>query len=143
MKEGEVSDPVQANGAYHLIKLEKKLAPKAVKFEDVKETVRAELYDRWMQATIRDLRNQIAQSALQTLDIRDAVLKKQFEQKMGQRQAEVRDRQQIDKELTKERERIRKQQEFTVQSVTPTTLPATRLAVPPISIKAPATAPAR
>src|SRR5262245_6182496 len=35
LKEGEVSDAVQAEGSLHLIKLERRIAPKAVKFEDV------------------------------------------------------------------------------------------------------------
>ena len=38
LKNGEVSDPVQADNAYHIIKVENRIAPKVVKFEDVKET---------------------------------------------------------------------------------------------------------
>ena len=52
LQPGEVSDPVQAEGAYHLIKLEKRIAPKAVKFEDVKESIRKDLTERVVQAVM-------------------------------------------------------------------------------------------
>ena len=40
LKGGEVSDIVNADNAFHLIKVENRIAPKVVKFEDVRESLR-------------------------------------------------------------------------------------------------------
>lgn len=79
LKEGAISDPIMADGAYHLIKLEKRIAPTAVKFEDVKESIRADLHERAIQATIRELRNQIGATALEQMKIEIPELQRQFE----------------------------------------------------------------
>jgi parvulin-like peptidyl-prolyl isomerase len=88
LQPGEVSDPVLAEGAYHLIKVEQRFEPRAVRFEDVKETVRLTVHEQFMQATIRELRGRLAQQALDALQIEDALLRRQFEQRMSQRQAQ-------------------------------------------------------
>jgi hypothetical protein len=121
LKEGEVSEPVQANGAFHLIKLEKKIAPKAVKYEDVKDAVRETLYSRWTIATMAELRQRLAQVAVQTLDIKDAGLRRQFEDRMFKQQAAVRDRQKAEEQIQKDREKLQKDQQF---RDTPATAPA-------------------
>ena len=43
LKEGQISDIVEAEGAYHIILLEKRIVPKVVKFEDEKETLHKDL----------------------------------------------------------------------------------------------------
>jgi foldase protein PrsA len=101
LKEGEVSEPVQAEGAYHLIKLEKRIPPKAVKFEDVKESLRADLQKRALEAAVKELRQQLSEQAVRGLNITDPVLKQQWDQRLAKRQGEL-----------KEREEIRKQQEL-------------------------------
>ncbi|HMB95532.1 MAG TPA: peptidyl-prolyl cis-trans isomerase, partial [Tepidisphaeraceae bacterium] len=125
LKEGEVSDAVQAEGAYHLIQLEHRIAPKAVKFEDVKDSLREDLTDRLVQATIKDLRTQIAQDAIKELVIDDPTLKQQYDSKLHQSDEQIKDRNQIRQQFEKERQRIL-QRAATQQSTTaPTTIPAT------------------
>jgi foldase protein PrsA len=133
LKPGEVSEPVQARNNYYLIKLEQKMAPKAVKFEDVKESVRQQLYDRWLQSTVNQLRQRLGQEALQSLQIEDPVLKQQFVQRLGQRQAEARDREHVRREL--EQARL----EAEARNGGPATAPTTQQSPAPV---APSTAPA-
>lgn len=134
---GEVSDPVQASGAYHLIKLEQRIAPKAVKFEEHKESIRRELYERLMQATVKDLRQQLAAKALAGLKIEEPTLKAQFDQRMNQRTAKIKDREQIREELEKQREQLTTQQAFpepataATEPTEPTTAEAASPDLPP------------
>jgi parvulin-like peptidyl-prolyl isomerase len=76
---GKVSETVQANNAYFLIKPEKKFEPKAVKFESVKESLRAKAYDILMQETVAGLRRQLAADAMASLQIDEPTLKRQFD----------------------------------------------------------------
>ncbi len=99
LREGEVSDIVQAENVFHLIKLEKRIPPKAIKFEDVKESVRQDLFGRALQATVTQLRQQIAGQAMAHLEIQDPVLKQQFEQRKQKRQDEIKDRDAIRQNL--------------------------------------------
>jgi len=140
LKVGETSDPVQAGDGYHLIKLMKRNPPKAVKYEDLKESVRKQLQDRWVTQTMKDLRTALAQQGMQTLEIEEPVLKKQFDKKMGVGQAAAQDRQRIDRELERDRQRIRQQQEFHDPATAPTTKPTTNL-TPKKSAEPPATKP--
>lgn len=78
LKEGEISDPVQAEGFYHLIKLERKIPPKAVKFEDVKDAVTAELTRKTSDAFVKDLRASLATQARDSLKILDPTLAEQW-----------------------------------------------------------------
>jgi foldase protein PrsA len=103
LKEDEVSDPVQAENSYYLIKVEKRMAPKAVKFEDVKDAVRKDLIERMTEQTQKELTNNLAQQALLSLKIENPVLKKQFEQKLNRRDATIKDREEFRKELEKSR----------------------------------------
>ena len=102
---GEVSDPVEANGAYHLIKLIERIAPKAVKFESVKESVRQLLYDRLITRQMKDLRIEMGKKALDSLQIEDPILAKQFKDRLAKRDNEIRERDQIARELALQRER--------------------------------------
>jgi foldase protein PrsA len=124
LKEGEVSDVVEAEGAYHLIQLVHRIAPKAVKFEDVKDSLRDDLQDRLVQATIKDLRARIAQDAIKELIITDPVLKQQYDQQLHHSDQQLKDRNQIRQQFEKERERILKQA-ATQPSTSSPTLPAT------------------
>jgi parvulin-like peptidyl-prolyl isomerase len=107
---GDVSEAVQADGAYHLIKLDQRIDPTVVKFEDVKESVRQDLYDKLMQASIRNLRGQLGQDAIAGLTIDDPILGKQFREKLEQQQGKVRDREAVREELNRQREEIVAQQ---------------------------------
>jgi len=83
-KEGEISDPIPGEGSYHILKLEKKIEPKVVKFEDYKEALRAELHERLMEQGVNALRQQLAGLALNKMVIEDPVLRAQFEAKMAE-----------------------------------------------------------
>lgn len=126
LKEGEVSDAVQADGAFHLIKLEKRISPKAVKFEDVKESLREDLLERLVQAAIKQLRTQIGEDAIKGLVIDNPVLKEQYDARIHERDQQITDRNQIREQFEKERQRIL-QRAATQQAAT---RPAT-IATPP------------
>jgi parvulin-like peptidyl-prolyl isomerase len=104
-KEGDISDPVSAEGGFHLIKLEQRIAPKAVKFEDVKESLRADLTDRALDAATKSLRQQITDQALAGLQINDPGLAKQWADKLAKRDAQIKDRDAMRKQFEAERER--------------------------------------
>jgi parvulin-like peptidyl-prolyl isomerase len=102
-KPGDISDPVMADGAYHLIQLEDRIPPTAVKFEDVKDSVRQDLAEALTEAAVKDLRAQLGQEALRDLHIENPVLAKQFEDKITERDTQIRDRDQIRREYDTER----------------------------------------
>jgi hypothetical protein len=84
LKPGEVSDSVQAEGTYHLIKLEKRIEPKAVKFEDVKQSLRDDLLDLMTQNAIKSLRQQLVDRIAAGLVVEDPQLAKLYEAKKEQ-----------------------------------------------------------
>jgi len=88
LKEGEVSDAVLAEGFYHLIKLDRKIAPKAVKFEDVKDVIRTDLTRKATDALVKEFRATLATQARQSLTITDPALAEQWKarQEASQRQ---------------------------------------------------------
>ena len=81
LKNGEVSDVVQADNAYHIIKVENRIAPKAVKFEDVKETLRADLEDQVLQGAVKQLRDKVVKQMMTNLQVEHPVLKAQYDAK--------------------------------------------------------------
>lgn len=125
---GQVSDAVNADGAYHLIQLIKRVPPKVVKFEDVKESVRKQVLDQRVQLAVTKLRKQFAQTALQTLEIDDPVLKKQFVERLNKQEADIQGQKKIREQWEKEREQIAKEQEQ--PATVPATLPTTERAKP-------------
>jgi parvulin-like peptidyl-prolyl isomerase len=94
LKNGEVSDIVQAENSFHLIKVENRIAPKVAKFENVKEGIRARLYDQILQAAVKQLRDKLSQQLLNNLRIENPTLKSQFEHRMEQ--GRVKQQEQID-----------------------------------------------
>ena len=128
LKEGEVSDPVEANSAYHIIKLEARIAPKAVKFEDVKDSIRTELFNRAVQATVRELRAEIDKTARESLKIEHPELKRQFDERAKAAEDEIKGRDDTRNQLERERRKLATQ---------PTTRPATRPATQPLRDAAP------
>jgi parvulin-like peptidyl-prolyl isomerase len=138
---GEVSDPVEANGAYHLIKLVERIAPKAVKYEDVKGYVRDQLYDRWVIEKMKAYRDELAKRALEGLKISDPVLAKQFADRLARRESELKERDQISREIARERDQNERQnaEPTTVPSVLPGPAAATRSTSSTEELRPPAT----
>jgi len=105
LKVGEISEPVEWNGSLHLIKLVQRIEPKAVKYEDVKDSVKRELVDQWTQQIVRQLRAKIGQQALAALRIENPELKRQFEEKVAKSRAAAQGQVQGRDEVKKEIER--------------------------------------
>lgn len=143
LKEGEVSDAVQVNGAYHLIKLEKRIPPKAIKFDDVKESLKLDLEDRLLQVQVRALRDQLKQQ-LRAMKINDPVLAKQFEEMLTKEDGKVSDRQQVLSKLEEERKarEAAATQPAATQPTTNTSTPE-HLRPPATMPEAPASGPAK
>lgn len=106
LKPGELSDPIEAKGAYHLLKLEQRIPPKVFKFEDVKDSIREDLQERAVQETVKQLRAQIVQQARERLKIEQPELKRQFD-KMIEKKPEtpVKTVEGVREALRRERER--------------------------------------
>ena len=60
---------MQADGAYHLIKLERRIEPKAVKFDDVRQSLARKLHDRKLQAAITELLDRMTLAELAGADV--------------------------------------------------------------------------
>jgi hypothetical protein len=118
---GQVSDPVNDGNSYYLIKLEKKFSPKAVKFESVKESLRQTMFLRAVQGAMDEVRVALAKQTENLMKIDDPLLRRQYEQKIAQRDQTVRDRAKIEEEMKKQRERL-----HLPSTTAPTTAPATQ-----------------
>lgn len=101
---GQLSEPVQADGAYHLLKLEEKIEPKIVKYEDVRESVKQDMVEELLDETVKFLRNQFGEAARQSLQVEDPALKAEFDARLREREATVRDREQLRQRLDQERQ---------------------------------------
>jgi parvulin-like peptidyl-prolyl isomerase len=101
LKNGEVSDPVEADNAWHLIKVENRIPPKVVKFEDVKETIRAQLYDKILQAAVAQLRDKVSKQLFNNLRIENPALKAQFDKRVEE--GRVKQKEQIDAAMKRSR----------------------------------------
>jgi len=133
LKAGEISDPVKSDDFYHLIKLEARFAPKAVKFDEMKEIVRQTLIERWLEQKVFQLKETVRQEAEASLVIVDPILKRRFEEEKARalQAKEAEDRQR--KELPK----IKRTSKPETEAVSP----ATGTITPATDTVSPATAP--
>lgn len=104
LQAGQVSDPVQADGLYHLIKLEERIEPRAVKFEDVRDSLATDLEQRLLDAASRELRTRLSAIAVAELKIEEPVLAAQMRSRLLQREQEIRDEQEFRRQLEAERQ---------------------------------------
>jgi hypothetical protein len=128
LKEGEVSDVVSAEGSYHLIKLEHRIAPKVIKFEEVKASLSEDLHEILVQEVIKRLRAQIAEDARRGLIIDNPILKAQYDAAMTQRDEQITDRNQIREQFERERQKILER-----AATQPTSLPTTHPSTAPMT----------
>jgi parvulin-like peptidyl-prolyl isomerase len=91
-EKGQVSDLVQDGTNFHLILLEERIQPKAVKFEDVRQSLYAELHEEYVAALCKNLRERIADRARTTLKIEEPTLARQYKERLEQREAQLRGR---------------------------------------------------
>ncbi|HEY2585050.1 MAG TPA: peptidylprolyl isomerase [Tepidisphaeraceae bacterium] len=103
LQPGQVSDTLNLNGFFFILKLEQKHAPKAVKFENVKESLRKSMFDRLVTSVMGRLSDGLGRDIVQKLQIDDPILKKQYDGFMARQQQQAMDRQKLEKQLDKER----------------------------------------
>jgi parvulin-like peptidyl-prolyl isomerase len=135
LKEGEVSTPINVEGSYQIIKLEKRIPPKAVKFEDVKESLREDILDRLVTAAMQQLRVQVANDARNALRVIDPVLKDQYDAKLTQRDQQIQNTNQMKQEWERRRDEILKNaatQESTTQPAMGTPINETSTPAAPV-----------
>jgi hypothetical protein len=91
-KVGDISDPILTKDGYHILKLERRLAPKAVKLTpELRASLKAQLEERLMTQGISELRNKLAGMARTTMAINEPTLRKQFELKTEEAKAQATD----------------------------------------------------
>lgn len=134
LKPGEVSDPVQASGAYYILKAENRIAPRAVKFDDVKDALREDYQTKLVLEGVKGLRAKFAQQALALLTITEPTLKGEFDKRLAARDQLIRDRQKIQEQMEKDRQ---KEAEAVAGATKPTTKPTTAPATKPSTEPAP------
>ncbi len=82
---GQVSDPVEAGGFYHLIKLEERIEPRAVQFENVRESLKKTVAEEQLLLLTARLRRALAQQlASDELQVLDPVLAGQLRLRLEQ-----------------------------------------------------------
>jgi parvulin-like peptidyl-prolyl isomerase len=99
LKKGEVSDPVQIAHFIYILKLVDRIPPAHARFEDYRDSVRKELYETTVQAAMKVMRDSLGRMALESLTIRDPVLARQWADKMNQKNGQVKDSEQLRREL--------------------------------------------
>lgn len=82
LKVGEVSDILQTGESWQIIKLEERIMPTGVKFENVRDTLRKELTEEAVQQAMGYFRQIIGDAIRSSLKIEDPVLERQFREKM-------------------------------------------------------------
>ncbi|HRK30744.1 MAG TPA: peptidyl-prolyl cis-trans isomerase [Tepidisphaeraceae bacterium] len=107
---GDVSNPVQADNQYHLIQLIERIPPKVIKFEEVKASIREDLEEGLIQQLSQDLRAQLSDRASKSLVIMEPTLRQQYIEEQKRREAQARGRDEVRKELEREREKSATQQ---------------------------------
>ncbi|MEM6314066.1 MAG: peptidyl-prolyl cis-trans isomerase [Planctomycetota bacterium] len=123
---GEVSDPVQADDAYHLIKLERRIPPKIVKFEDVKDALHDQIADGYVQTQIVSMRRKLAEQAVREARITHPYLADQLEAQRAALEPRPIDRAELEQRFDDQRP----EQPTTQPSTKPSTQPSTQPAVP-------------
>ena len=104
--------------------MKQKIEPKAVAFESVKDGLRKELMDAWINETVATMQQVLTQKVIKEVQIADPVLRRQFQQKIDGRDSEIRDSESIQRELDKQRAALATRSS-TMPMTMPSTLPAT------------------
>ena len=105
LKPGEISDPVLASGGYHLIKVEQRIPPKAVKFADVKESLREDYNAKLVLSAVKAVRDRLGQQALAQLAVTEPTLKAEFDRRLAARDELIRDREKMREQMEKDRQK--------------------------------------
>jgi hypothetical protein len=103
LQPGQVSDPLILGSDFYLIKLEAKLPPKAVKFDDVKESLRKSMFEKITEDVMKSLHENLATQVFAELTIDDPVLSRQFLELKAKRDGAIKDRLKLDEQWKRER----------------------------------------
>jgi foldase protein PrsA len=102
LKKGEVSDPVQIGRFIYIVKLIDRIPPAHARFEDYRDSVKRDLRESTVQAAMKVMREQLGQTAIKTLTIRDPMLAQQWADKINQKSGQIHDAKQLRAELDSE-----------------------------------------
>ncbi|MDB5326265.1 MAG: foldase [Phycisphaerales bacterium] len=125
LKPGEVSDPVAAAGGYYLIKLEQRIPPKAIKFQDVKGSLREDYSAKLVLEAVKGVRSKLAQQALQQLAVTEPTLKAEFDRRLAARDQLIRDREKMRDQMEKDRQKAAVPATAPAGPAAPAVMPAT------------------
>ena len=95
LKVGEVSDAVEYDNKFFLIKMEERLPPVAVKFEDVEGSLRQTLMENIIEQMVKQLRDQLGAQAIKEMQITDPIMSQQYNERKAEQEAQVRDQARI------------------------------------------------
>ena len=119
LQPGQVStDAIEDQGFFHILQVEDRIPPRAVKFEDVKESVRESLIARRANNLMGAMRRDFAQRALRELKISEPTMKQQFADRLAAENPKPSDKQEVQRSLEQAAP-------TTTQATTPTVTPAT------------------
>jgi foldase protein PrsA len=99
LKTGEVSDAISINGHFYIVKLIERISPEHAKYEDYRDSVRRELRDQAILAAMSAMRQNLGKMALDSLNIKDPILRRQWDQRMADKTGEIHDDQEIRRQL--------------------------------------------
>jgi parvulin-like peptidyl-prolyl isomerase len=103
LQPGQVSDPLVLGSDFYLIKLEARIPPKAVKFADVKDSLRQSMFEKLTEDVMKTLRQNLATQVMTEMTIDDPMLSKQFVDLKARQEGAIKERQKLNEQWKKER----------------------------------------
>ena len=86
LKPGQVSNPIEAEGSFHILKLERRIAADGVPFEEVRDELRHHLRERLVAKRMEELGRRLFLRA--KIDIEDQTLRDQYNLRRSSKQIE-------------------------------------------------------
>jgi parvulin-like peptidyl-prolyl isomerase len=144
LKVGEVSDLVNVGDTWQIIKLEERMMPKAVVFEQQRDILFNDVHEHMIEGVIVRMRTQIGEAIKNSLKISDPVMEKQFQERVDELNATIKGKEAAEQEMDKDRDRLRVEEEIRARQQAATQPSTTRPAAPAATqpVTAPAAAPA-
>lgn len=105
LKGNEVSDTLNLNGFFFILKCDKKFPPKAVKFNSVKDSLRKSMLDRLVQSLMGQIDSGAVADVLKNRKIEDPILKKQSDDQAARREAEALNRKRMEEQMKLDRQK--------------------------------------
>jgi foldase protein PrsA len=99
LKPKQISDPVQIGDAIYLIQSIELIPPQHANFDEYKDSVRQDLYDQDIRVAIGQYRRTLGEIALETMEIKDPVLRKQWDARLAEKTQDLRDAEALKKKF--------------------------------------------